>query len=148
MFAYRLVSGHARVQIGLAGIGGEGTVTAATFILQAAVTVWEQRRAERVDVACLAMHVHVGRMRGKGGDGRIGVEGEEDAPPPHPPPPRVAKRKAPPLLPHTQVRPPPRPPVQAPPRSGRHVSGRGECGCMCGASAAIAPDVAGPCERR
>ena len=49
------------------GIGEEGTVTAAMVILLAAVVGWEQRRAQWVDVAWLAMNVQVGMMPGKGG---------------------------------------------------------------------------------
>ena len=69
IFAYRLVSGHWRVQMVVAGIGEKGTVTDASVIQLAAVTGLEQRRADWVDVAWLAMRVHVGRMRGQGGGG-------------------------------------------------------------------------------
>ena len=82
MFAYRLVSGHWRVQTGLAGIGEEGTVTAGGVVALNVVTGWEKRRPELVDVAWLTMRVHVGRQR-KGRVHVIGVEGEED--PPRPP---------------------------------------------------------------
>ena len=64
MFAYRLVSGQWRVQTGVAGIGEEGTVATASVIALAAVTGREQRRAEWVDVAWLAMRVHVGEDAG------------------------------------------------------------------------------------
>ena len=66
MFAYRVASGHWRVQTGITGIGEEGPVTAATVIPLAAVVGWEQQRAEWVDVGWLAMRVHVEKMRGKG----------------------------------------------------------------------------------
>ena len=60
MFAYRMVSGQWRVQTGVTGIREEGTVIAAMVIPLAGVMGWEQRRAEWVDVAWLAMRVHVG----------------------------------------------------------------------------------------
>ena len=67
LFAYRLVSGHWRVQMGVARIGEEGMVpTAGVFGLNV-VTGWEKRRPEWVDVAWLAMRVHVGRQRKAGG---------------------------------------------------------------------------------
>ena len=71
MFAYRLVSGH-WLQTRVARIGEEGMVTTAGIIAPAGVTGWEKRRAWRewVDVAWLAMRVHVGRMRSKGGGRR------------------------------------------------------------------------------
>ena len=81
MFAYQMVSGHWWVHTGVAGIGEEGVVTTAGLIALAAVTGWENWKAEWVDVAWLAMHVHVERMRRKGGGvAVIDVEGE--APPP------------------------------------------------------------------
>ena len=44
------------------------------------VTGWKKRRPEWVDVAWLAMRVHVGRQR-KGEVAVIDVEGEDDVPP-------------------------------------------------------------------
>ena len=71
-----------------------------------------------MDVAWLAMRVHVGRQQ-KGND-VIDVEGEEEAP-------SARKRKAQPPPPKgTRMPPPPpstRPRVWAPPRSGRHGTG-------------------------
>ena len=61
MFAYRLVSGHWRVQTRAAGIGEEGTVTTAGVVGLNVVTAWEKRKPECLDVAWLAMPVHVGR---------------------------------------------------------------------------------------
>ena len=46
MFAYRLVSGHWRVQTGVVGIGEEGTVTTAGIMSLTSVTGREKRRAE------------------------------------------------------------------------------------------------------
>ena len=80
MFAYRLVSGHWRVQTGEARIGEEGTVTTGGVLGLNVVTGWDKRRPEWVDVARLAMRVHVGRQC-KGGVDVIDAEGEEDAPP-------------------------------------------------------------------
>ena len=82
MFAYRLVSGHWRVQTGVAGIGEAGTVTTAGVYGLNVLTGWEQRRPEWVDVAWLAMRVHVGRQR-KMGVGVDVIDVEEDEPPPH-----------------------------------------------------------------
>ena len=84
MFAYQLVSGHWRMQTGVARIGEEGTVNTAWVVGLNVVTGWVQRKPEWVDVAWLAMRVHVGRQR-KGGVDVIDVEGEEEAPPPPPP---------------------------------------------------------------
>ena len=117
MFAYRLVSGHWRVQTGVAQIGEEGTVTSAGVLGLNVVARWEKRRPEWVDMAWLAMRVHVGRRR-KGGVHLIDVEGEDDAPPPHllgpeaerPPPPRGHRARPPP---------PRKPRVRPPRRSGR-----------------------------
>ena len=81
MFAYRLVSGHWRVQTGVAGIGEAGTVTTAGVYGPNVLTGWEQRRPEWVDVAWLAMRVHVGRQR-KMGVGVDVIDVEEDEPPP------------------------------------------------------------------
>ena len=111
MFAYWLVSGHWRVQTGVAGIGEEGMVTTAGIMsLAAVVRGWEKRRAEWMDVAWLAMRVHVGRMRSKGGVDVIDIEGEEDAPPTPP----TGKRKASP--PQGDAGAPPPPPKA--PRTG------------------------------
>ena len=82
MFAYRLVSGHWRVQTGVARIGEAGTVTTAGVLGLNVLTGWEQRRPEWVDVAWLAMRVHVGRQR-KMGVGVDVIDVEEDEPPPH-----------------------------------------------------------------
>ena len=81
MFAYRLVSGHWRVQTGVARMGEAGTVTTAGVFGLNGLTGWEQRRPEWVDVAWLALRVHVGRQR------KVGVvvdviDVEEDEPPP------------------------------------------------------------------
>ena len=48
---------------GVAGIGNEGSVTMAGIIETSVFTGWEKRRPEWVDVAWLAMRVHVGRQR-------------------------------------------------------------------------------------
>ena len=61
MFAYKLVSGDRRVQTGVARIGEEGTVTTAGVLRLNVVTGREKRRPEWVDMAWLAMRVHVGR---------------------------------------------------------------------------------------
>ena len=81
MFAYRLVSGHWRVQTGVARIGEAGTVTTARVFGLNVLTGWEQRRPERVDVAWLAMRVHVGRQRKMGVVVDV-IDVEEDEPPP------------------------------------------------------------------
>ena len=81
MFAYRLVSGHWQVQTGVARIGEEGTVTTAGVLGLNVAMGWEKRRPEWVDVAWLAMRVHMGRQR-KGGVDVIDVEGGDNAPPP------------------------------------------------------------------
>ena len=54
--AYWLVSGHWRVQTGVARIGEEGTVTTAGIIALAVVMGWEKRRGEWVGggMACHA----------------------------------------------------------------------------------------------
>ena len=69
MFAYRTASVQWRVQAGLAGMEEGGTVTVAMVIPVASVVGWEQRRADWVDVAWLAMRVLWGRC-GVGGWGR------------------------------------------------------------------------------
>ena len=76
------------------------------------ITGWQQRKPEWVDVAWLAMRVHLGRQQ-KGGVDVIDVEGEEDAPPP--PRPGSGKPKPPPPPPpqgDTDAPPPPPPPPQ------------------------------------
>ena len=67
MLAQRLASGHWRVQAGVAGVGEERSVAVAMVIPLAAVVGWEQETVEWVDVAWLAMRVHVVKMRGRGG---------------------------------------------------------------------------------
>ena len=105
MFAYRLVSGHWRVQTGVSRIGEEGTVTTAGICGRNVLTGWEQRRPEWVDVAWLAMRVHVGRQRKMGVVADV-IDVEEDEPPP------TRKRKGrpegdtPPPPPKPRVRPP------------------------------------------
>ena len=106
MFAYRLVSGHWRVQTGVSRIGEEGTVTTAGICGLNVLTGWEQRRPESVDVAWLAMRVHVGRQRKMGVVADI-IDVEEDKPAP------LRKRKGrpegytgPTPLPKPRVRPP------------------------------------------
>ena len=80
MFVHHLVSGHSRVQTGSAGIGKEGTVTTVGVVGLNVVTGCEKRKPEWMDVAWLAMRVHVGRQR-KGRVDVMDVEGEEEAPP-------------------------------------------------------------------
>ena len=88
MFAYRLVSGHWKVQTGVARIGEEGTVTRAGIIAVAAVTGREKRRAKWMYVAWLAMRVHVRRMRSEGGGvlTSLASRGRRTPPSPAPPP--------------------------------------------------------------
>ena len=105
LFAYRLVSGHWQVQTGVSQIGEEGTVpTAGVFGLNV-VTGWDKRRPEWVDVAWLAMRVHVGRQRKMGVAYVIDVEEQDE-----PPTPTARKRKGAP--------PPPRGHRASPPRMG------------------------------
>ena len=127
MFAYRLVSGHWRVQTGVSRIGEEGTVTTAGICGLNVLTGWEQRRPGWVDVAWLAMRVHVGRQ-GKGVVADV-IDVEEDEPPP-----RASGKGAP-----KGTRPPPSPkaPRTATPgeRAGRAeqaepVGGRGQRGVV------------------
>ena len=82
LFAYRLVSGHWRVQTGVSRIGEEGTVTTAGVFGLNVVTGWDKRRPEWVDVAWLAMRVHVARQRKMGVADDIDVEGEDEPPTP------------------------------------------------------------------
>ena len=125
MFAHRLVSGHWRVQTGVAGIGEEGTVTTAGIVGLSVVTGWDKRRPEWVDVAWLAMRVRVGRQR-KGGVDVIDVEGEEKAPPA--PPARKRKAQPPPPQGDTDAAPPPHGPAYGQPR-GAGGTGPAEGGC-------------------
>ena len=111
MFAYRLVSGHWRVQTGVARIGEAGTVTTAGICGPNVLTGWEQRRPEWVDVAWLAMRVHVGRQRKMGVVVDV-IDVEEDEPPP------TRKRKGRPEGDTAPPPPPPKPRVRPPRRSG------------------------------
>ena len=88
LFAYRLVSDHWRVQTGVARIGEEGTVTTAGVFGLNVVTGWDKRRPEWVDVAWLAMRVHMGTQRKMGPANVIDVKGEDE-----PPGPSARKRK-------------------------------------------------------
>ena len=110
MFAYRLVSGHWRVQTGVSRIGEAGTVTTAGVFGLNVLTGWEQRRPEWVDVAWLAMRVHVGRQRKMGVVVDV-IDVEEDEPPP------TRKRKGRPE--GDTPPPPPKPRVRPPRRSGQ-----------------------------
>ena len=103
MFAYWLVSRHWRVKTVVSGIGEEGTVTTAGIIARAVVTRWEKQRADSVDVAWLAMRVHVGRMWSRWGLLRsLTSRGRTTPPPPlrpatgSGPPPPEADTGAPP----------------------------------------------------
>ena len=105
---------------------------------------WQQRKAEWVDVAWLAMRVHVGRWR-KGGVHVIDVQGEEDAPST----PSARKRKAQPPPPPRKGTPmsPPPPPPESPayghPGGAGGAGGRavaeGGIGGVGGATASAAP---------
>ena len=110
MFAYRLVSGHWRVQTGVSRIGEEGMVSTAGVCFLNVLTGWEQRRPEWADVAWLAMRVRVGRQR------KIGLadvmDVEEDEPP-------TRKRKGRPPKGTPSPPPPQKPRVRPPQRSGR-----------------------------
>ena len=95
LFAYKLVSGHWRVQTGVARIGEEGTVSTAVVFGLNVVTGWEKRRPEWVDVAWLAMRLHVGRQQKTGGGVEvIDIKGEDD--PPHPLGPEAERTPPPP----------------------------------------------------
>ena len=111
LFAYRLVSGHWRVQTGVSRIGEEGTVTTAGVFGLNVLTDWDQRRPEWADVAWLAMRVHVGTQRKMGMADVIDVE-EQDEPP-------TRKRKGRPQGDTEPPPPPPKPRVRPPRRSGR-----------------------------
>ena len=119
MFAYRLVSGHWRVQTGVSRIGEEGTVTTAGICGLNVLTGWEQRRPEWVDVAWLAMRVHVGRQR-KGVVADV-IDVEEDEPPP------TRKRKGRPEGDTGPTPPPPQSPAYG------HPGGAGRAGGASGA---------------
>ena len=130
MFAYRLVSGHWRVQTGVARTGEAGTVTTAGVFGLNVLTGWERRRPEWVDVAWLAMRVHVGRQRKMGVVVDV-IDVEEDEPPPDAQAERAPRRG------HGPQHPPPKPRVRRPRRSGQcgrsrrsRVGGRGERGVV------------------
>ena len=80
LFADGLVSGHRGVQTGVSRIGEEGTVTTAGVFGLNVVTGWDKRRPEWVDVAWLAMRVHVRRQRKMGVADVIDVEEQDDPP--------------------------------------------------------------------
>ena len=122
LFAYRLVSGHWRVQTGVGRIGEEGTVTTAGVVGLNVVTGWEQRKPEWVDVAWLAIRVHLGRQR-MGGVDVFDVEGEEEAPPT--PSARKQKAQPPPLLARGHRCPPPEGPAYGHPGGAGGAGGRG-----------------------
>ena len=109
------------------------------------VTGWQQRRSEWVDVAWLAMRVHVGRLRKLGVD-VIDVEGEEEFPP-RPLAPEAESSAPPP--PHARGHgcPPPPPPPEGPAfgHPGR-AGGRGVGGAA--ASAAAGGGVGGARDER
>ena len=125
MFAYRLVSGHWRVQTGVARTWEEGTVTTAWVLGLNVITGWQQRKAEWVDVAWLAMRVHVGRQR-KGGIDVIDVEGEDDAPP-HPLGPEA---ESPPPQGDTNAPPQKAPRTATPEERAEPAAGRGQRGAV------------------
>ena len=131
MFAYRLVSGHWRVQTGVARTGEAGGVTTAGVFGLNVLTGWEQRRPEWVDVAWLAMRVHVGRQRKMGVADVIDVE--EDEPPP------TRKRKG-----HPEGdTPPPQSPAYGHPGGASSAGGAGGAGGGAGAEGGGA-GVGGP----
>ena len=127
LFAYRLVSGHWRVQTGVSRIGEEGTVTTAGVFGLNVVTGWDKQRPEWVDVAWLAMRVHVGRQRKMGVADVIDVEGEDE-----PPTPSARKRKGRP--PKGDTEPPPPPPkaprTATPVERAEPAAGRGQRGAV------------------
>ena len=144
MFAYRLVSGHWRVQTGVAGIRKEGTVITAGFLGLRVVTGWEKRRPEWVEVAWLAMRIHVGRQR-EGGVDVTDVQGE-DAPPPTPLA-RKRKGRPPATQGDTETPPPPKARRTATPAEwaerAEQAAGRGQGGGVGGAR-----DQRGGCQLR
>ena len=127
MFAYRLVSGHWWVRTEVAGIRKEATVTTGGVVWLNVVTGSEKRKPEWVDVARLAMHVHVGRKQ-KGRLDVIDVEGEEEPSPRQPllkaespaPPPKGTPMPLPWKAPRTGT-----PAERGSEQSGRHGTGRG-----------------------
>ena len=127
LFAYRLVSGHWWVQTGPAQIGEEGTVTTARVFGLNVVTGWDKRRPQWVDVAWLAMRVHVGRQRKMGGADVIDVEGEDEPPPP---PPRPGSGKAAPPKGTPSPPPPPKAPRTAPLERAEPGARRGQRGAV------------------
>ena len=133
MLAYRLVSGHWRVQTGVARTGEAGMVTTARVFGLNVLTGWEQRRPEWVDVAWLAMRVHLGRQRKMGVADVIDVE--EDEPPP---PPRASGKGAP-----KGTRPPPPKPAYGNPGGAGSAGKAGGVGGGAGAQGGGA-GVGGP----
>ena len=121
LFAYKLVSRHWRVQAGVGRIGEEGTVTTVGIFGLNVVTGWKKRRPEWVDVAWLAMRVHVGRQR-RGEVDVIDVEGGDDAPP------TLSGRKRKGRSPQGDTRPPLKPPRMATP--AERAAGRGQRGAV------------------
>ena len=128
MFAYRLVSGHSRVQTGVSRIGEEGIVTTAGVFGLNVLTGWDQRRPEWADVAWLAMRVHVGKQRKMELAHVIDVEEQDE--------PRTRKRKG---RPQRDTEPPPPPqaprtatPAERPVRAehAEPVAGRGKRGVV------------------
>ena len=111
LFAYRLVSGHWRVQTGVSRIGEEGTVNTAGVFGLNALTGWDKRRPAWVDVAWLAMRVHVGSERKMG---VVDVEEQDE-----PPTPSARKRKGRPPKGTRSPPPPLRKPRVRPPRWSR-----------------------------
>ena len=131
LFAYKLVSGHWRVQTGVARIGEEGTVTTAGVFGLNVVTGWDKRRPEWVDVAWLAMRVHVGRQRKMGGADVIDVERGRTNPPPLGP---EAERLPAPRGHRAPPPPPPKAPRTATPveraERAEPAAGRGQSGVL------------------
>ena len=134
MFAYRLVSEDWRVQTGVARIREEGTVTTAGVLGLNVVTGWQQRKPEWVDVAWLAMRIHVGRQRKGGGLTSLTSRGRRS------PPPRPlgaeAESPAPPLPRKGTPMPPPPPPPEGP--AYGHPGGAGGAGGAGGTAGAEA----------
>ena len=132
MFAYRLVSGHWRVQTGVARTGEEGTVTTARVLRLNVIMGWQH--AAEAGVGGRGMHglpcasMWGGSRRG-GGLTSLTSRGRRRPPPPpqpgsgkpSPPPPHARGHRCPP--------PPPRSPRVRPPGrsrwSRRHGGGKG-----------------------
>ena len=131
MFAYRLVSGHWRVQTGVARTGEAGTVTTAGVFGLNVLTGWEYRSAQWVDVAWLAMRVHVGRQRKMGVADVIDVE--EDEPP-------TRKRKG---RPQGDTPPPPQSPAYGHPGGAGSAGGAGGGAGAEGGGAGVGGPAAG-----